>query len=131
MRLSKSQTIVLAGDALVLALITLYGLNIHQMLSSAPTMIWRTFLPWLVTWVLMGFYVNAFDLHDISLPNALLRPLWGLILAAPLAGFLRAAWLGTDVVVIFVVIFGGLSALAVSAWRGVYWLLARRGTAHG
>jgi len=131
MHLSKSQTIVLAGDALVLALITLYGLNIHQMLSSAPTMIWRTFLPWLVAWALMGFYVNAFDLHDISLPNALLRPLWGMILAAPLAGFLRAALLGTDVVVIFVVIFGGLSALAVSAWRGVYWLLACRGTAHG
>ena len=54
-----------------------------------------------------------------------------MILAAPLAGFLRAAWLGTDVVVIFVVIFGGLSALAVSAWRGVYWLLARRRTADG
>ena len=131
MRLSKSQTIVLGGDALVLALVTFYGFATHQMLSSALTMIWRTFLPWLAAWILIGMYVRAFDIENISLPNALLRPLWGMILASPLAGFLRAALLGTDVVVIFVVTFGGLSALAVSAWRGVYWLLARRGTAHG
>jgi hypothetical protein len=54
-----------------------------------------------------------------------------MILASPVAGFLRAALLDRVVIVIFVVLFGGICALAVTTWRGLYWWLARRVAARG
>lgn len=131
MRLSKSQKVILFGDAVVLALVTLYGLASHEMLDNAGTDIWRTFLPWLVAWVVMGWHVGVFEVEEIGLGQAIVLPIWSMILASPLAGFLRAVLLDRDVVVLFVLIFGGISALAVATWRGLYWLLARRRATHG
>lgn len=131
MRLSRLQVILLIGDAAALALVTVYGLAMHDMLSSAGTAIWRTFVPWLAAWVLVGWYVGVYEVEESGLWPVLGRPLWAMVLASPVAGFLRAALLGRDVVVVFVVIFGGISALTVTAWRGLFWLFVRRRAIHG
>jgi hypothetical protein len=52
-----------------------------------------------------------------------------MVLAAPLAAFLRAALLNGTVIPIFVVALGGVSALSLAAWRVVWALLAQRGFA--
>lgn len=131
LNVSREQAILLLGDTLVLALVTLYGLGIHETLSSAGTDIWRTLVPWLAAWLLVGRHVGVFEVQGLSLRHALGRAFWGMILASPVAGFLRAAWLGKDVVVVFVVIFGGISALSVTAWRGLYWMLMKQRAAGG
>ena len=42
-----------------------------------------------------------------------------------LAGFLRAAWLNEAVAPIFIVILGGVSALAILAWRTLFWVFGK------
>lgn len=81
--------------------------------------------------MIIGAHVGVFEVDGITWQRALGLPLWAMVLASPLAGFLRAAVLDRAVIVIFVVLFGGICALAVSAWRGLYWLLMKRKAARG
>jgi hypothetical protein len=49
-----------------------------------------------------------------------------MVLAGPLAGWMRALWLGQGVAPIFVVVLGGISALSLLAWRTIYMFLDKR-----
>lgn len=126
MKISKGQWTLLAGDAVVLLLVNLYGLASHEMMAAAGSSVWRTFLPWLAAWVVVGWYVGVFDTEKAKQPGQLWRPFWAMILASPLGGFLRSALLGTDVIVMFVVVFGGFSALGITLWRGIYRVMNNR-----
>lgn len=126
MKLTRTHWTLLVGDTIVLLLVTLYGLASHEMMNQAAADIWRTFLPWLVAWLLVGWHVGVFDPEKIEHANQLWRPFWGMILASPLGGFLRSAVLGNDVIVLFVVVFGGISAIAITIWRAVYWFITNR-----
>jgi hypothetical protein len=126
MKLTKTQWTLLGGDTIVLLLVTLYGLASHDMMNQAAADVWRTFLPWLVAWLLIGWPVGVFDPGKANQAKQLWRPFWGMILASPLGGFLRSAALGSDVIVLFVVVFGGISAIAITFWRAVYWFFTTR-----
>jgi len=126
MKITKQQWVLLAGDAVVLLLVNLYGILSHQMMADTGNSLWRTFLPWLAAWVLVGWHVGVFDPQYARQPRQLWRPFWAMILASPLGGFLRGAMLGSDVVVLFVVIFGGFSTLSITAWRALYWFITTR-----
>ena len=50
-----------------------------------------------------------------------------MILASPLAAFLRALLLGGSAITpLFIVIMGGFSSLAIAAWRVGYWLYSKK-----
>ncbi|HJW90539.1 MAG TPA: DUF3054 family protein [Anaerolineales bacterium] len=113
-------SILLLGDALVLALTTLLGLAEHGSLGAAMVRLWSTFLPMLVAWLLVAPHLGAFDQSRVSDPRQLWRPFWAMVLAAPLGAWLRGLWLGSAVLLNFVWIIGGVNALAILAWRGLY-----------
>jgi hypothetical protein len=126
---TTQRVILLAGDALVLALMTVIGFASHDLLGPAGTSGLRmltTFLPFLVAWLLVAPHIGAFNRNHVSDVRQLWRPFWAMILAAPLAAWLRGAWLGTPILPVFVAIVGGLNALALLVWRALYLMVASR-----
>ena len=116
-----SKTIpLLAGDLVTFALVTLFGFATHNELASAEIRMLSTFIPLLVSWFLISPHLRVYDLQLALDWRQLWRPFWAMVLAAPMAGWLRGLWLGAPVVLIFVFIIGGVSALAILAWRSLY-----------
>jgi ABC-type xylose transport system permease subunit len=118
---------VLAGDFITLALVTLAGFATHNELGSAGFRMLTTFIPLLVAWLLLAPHLRVYDPRCYNNPAQLWRPFWAMVLAAPLAGWVRGFWLNTPIIPIFVVVLGGISSLAILAWRSMYWLAFARG----
>ncbi len=125
----KQQTVLLTGDILTLALVTIFGFFSHQMLTTAVMRILATFVPLALSWGMVAPFLGVYDPAHLADARQLWRPFWAMILAAPMAGLLRGIWLGQVILPIFVVILGGISALTMSTWRAVYWALSRRSEA--
>jgi Protein of unknown function (DUF3054) len=122
-RIPRFMVILLAGDAVVLALVTLAGLATHGELGQAGSRLWPTFLPLLAAWLLVAPHLDAFNPRKILQVRSLWRPFWAMLLAAPLGVLLRSLWLGTSAMIVdFVLVMGWLCALALLAWRGLYWV---------
>jgi hypothetical protein len=109
------------GDTITLALITVYGFASHGTLNAAGTRMLTTFLPLLMAWSLIAPHLRVFQDSVTSDWKGLWRPFWAMMLVAPLAAWIRGAWLNTPILPIFVVVLGGTSALALLAWRALYW----------
>jgi hypothetical protein len=130
-RFSRNMISLLAGDTLILALVTLVGLATHGELNLWATRLWPTFLPLLAAWLLVAPHLHVFEPNRVAEPGSLWRPFWAMVLAAPLGVFLRSLWLGTaTTIVTFTLVMGGLCALALLAWRGLYLVLTRKYYAH-
>lgn len=114
---------VLAGDLLTLALVTLAGFASHNELGTAGFRMLTTYIPLVVAWLLIAPHLGVFDLQRLNDPKMLWRPFWAMVLGAPFAGWLRGFMLNTPILPLFVVILGGVSALALLAWRSVFWLV--------
>jgi hypothetical protein len=110
----------LAGDVITLALVTLVGFASHNELGSAGARMLTTFIPLVSAWLLVAPHLGAFDQGIVTEMRQLWRPFWAMVLAAPLAGWMRGAWLNAPILPIFVVILGGISALALFVWRLMY-----------
>jgi hypothetical protein len=122
--LNASRTFgLLAGDAVALGATTLYGFESHRTLETAGFRIAATYIPLLLAWALVAPHLGAFDQDNVVDFKQLWRPFWAMVLAAPLAAWLRGAWLGAPIQPIFVVVLGGFSALAILAWRALYVLV--------
>lgn len=124
--------IMLAGDTITLLLVTLAGFARHNELGTAGSRMLTTFVPLMVAWLLLAPHLQAFDLERASELKQLWRPFWAMVLAAPLAGLLRGVWLNAAIIPTFVVVLGGVSALALLAWRFLFWVvIVRRGLSNG
>jgi hypothetical protein len=117
---SKGQILLLAGDIFTLALVTVFGFASHGTLETAGSRLLTTFIPLVISWLLLAPHLNAFDLQRAGEPRQLWRPFWAMVLAGPMAAWMRGAWLKTAILPQFVVILGGISALALLAWRLLY-----------
>jgi hypothetical protein len=118
--------ILILGDIITLALVTAFGFASHGTLGSAGMRMLSTFIPILIAWVLLAIPHNAFKLEIANQFRELWRPFWAMVLAAPLAAFLRGLWLGTPILPVFVLVLGGVSALAILIWRAIYLGLVSR-----
>lgn len=116
------------GDILVLLAVTWIGFASHNRLESGSLRFLSTFIPLMVGWGLIGAHVGVFDPDRVADPRQLWRPFWAMVLAGPLVGWMRALFLNSTVVPVFVVILGGVSALALLGWRALYWFLNRKKT---
>lgn len=125
-RFSQLHILLAAGDILVLGLVTVYGFASHNQLDTAGSRMLTTFIPLLLSWFLVSPHLEVFDLQRAAQPRQLWRPFWAMILAAPMAVFIRAVMLNTAVNPIFVVILGGVAALALLAWRFLFLWIVRR-----
>lgn len=118
--------ILLFGDTLTLALTTLIGFSFHGTLGSAGGRLLTTFLPSLAAWLLISPHLGAYDHQRAAQLREVWRPFWAAILSAPMAAWLRAIWLNTAVLPIFVVVLGGVNALAILVWRAIYGVVVGR-----
>jgi hypothetical protein len=124
--------IMLAGDTITLLLVTLAGFARHNELETAGSRMLTTFVPLVVAWLLLAPHLQAFDLERASELRQLWRPFWAMVLAAPMAGLLRGVWLNAGIIPTFVVVLGGVSALALLAWRFLFWaFIAWRSLSNG
>jgi hypothetical protein len=115
-----------AGDLVTLALVTLYGFASHDLLGSTGWRLMSTFGPLLLSWFLVSPHLGAFDLQRAAQPRELWRPFWAMVLAGPLAAFLRGLILDAPIIPVFVIVLGGISALALLAWRALFLVILRR-----
>jgi hypothetical protein len=123
---SQTATILLIGDILTLGVITVIGFANHGELGTAGTRMLTTFVPLVVAWLLVAPYLGVFDPQNARDFRQLWRPFWAMVLCSPLAAWMRGVWLGSAILPIFVVVLGGLSALALLAWRFGFWLFSYR-----
>ena len=122
----KRQIILIIGDVVVFALVTVFGFSSHQTLGSAGLRMLSTFIPLLVGWSLIAPFLGVYDLPRVADGRQLWRPFWAMVLAGPMVGWIRGVWLGQVILPVFVVILGGISALAILAWRVLFWVITSR-----
>ncbi len=117
--------ILISGDIATLGLVTVVGFASHNELGSAGWRMLTTFIPLVVSWLAIAPHLGLYEIRTTADVRQLWRPLWGMTLAAPLAAWLRGMWLNTPILPIFVLILGGVSAVALLAWRAVLWIIVR------
>jgi hypothetical protein len=122
----KRRLILIFGDVVVFGLVTLFGFSSHQSLGTAGARMLTTFIPLLLGWGLIAPFLGVYDPSRAADWRQLWRPFWAMVLAGPMVGWLRGAWLDQVILPVFVVILGGVSALAILAWRTAYWLVSSR-----
>lgn len=124
---NKQMIILLAGDSLALALITLVGFATHGEAGTAGARMLTTFVPLLVSWLMIAPFLGAYDMQRVADLRQLWRPFYAMVLAGPFAGWLRGMLLGNaPILPLFVIVLGGFSALAILAWRVLYALFLIR-----
>jgi Protein of unknown function (DUF3054) len=123
---NKRRLILICGDVVVFALVTLFGFSSHQTLGTAGARMLTTFIPLVAGWGLIAPFLDVYDPLRAADNRQLWRPFWAMVLAGPMVCWLRGVWLGQVILPIFVVVLGGVSALAILAWRAVFCLFASR-----
>jgi len=120
------RVLIILGDILALAVITLIGFANHNELRLLPYYrMLASFLPLVAGWFLISPWLGLFKPEITSNPRQLWRPVLAMLLAAPLAGLLRALMLNSVVIPLFVLILGGSAALGMLVWRSIWWALTR------
>jgi Protein of unknown function (DUF3054) len=117
--------ILVAGDILTLALVTVFGFASHGEAGTAGLRMLTTFAPLIVAWFFVAPFFGVYETQRAAEYRQLWRPFWAMIVAGPMAAWLRSVMLGltnqnglnTPIWPVFVVVLGGVAALAVLAWR--------------
>jgi hypothetical protein len=122
----RRQLILMAGDLIVLVLVTAVGFANHGTLVSAGERILATFVPLVAAWFMVAPFLGAYDVNRARDLRQLWRPFWAMVLAGPMAALLRGFWLNSPILPIFVVVLGGISALSILGWRLIYALFTAR-----
>ena len=122
----REQFILIVGDILTLVIVTIIGFASHGTASSAGTRMLTTFLPLAVAWFLIAPHLRVYE-SQIALDwRQLWRPFWSMVLAAPMAAWLRGMRLSSPIIPLFVIILGGVGAVGILVWRGLFWLIMNK-----
>ena len=123
----KKQSLWLwSGDIGMIALVTIVGFSTHNELGIAGSRILTTFIPLLAAWLIVGLPARLFDLQYAVQGRQLWRPVWGMIVAGPLAALIRALILGNrPIFPVFALVLAGVGTVAMLAWRCVLYFLLR------
>jgi hypothetical protein len=137
---SSLSPILVIGDLITLTLVTVIGFASHGEATSAGLRMLTTWIPLTVAWFLIAPFFGVYDSERTMDYRQLWRPFWAMVVAGPMAGWLRSVILGlithnglnTPILPIFVVVLGGFAALAMLAWRVIAAaFLLRKSRAHG
>ena len=118
------------GDAVCILLATAAGFAFHRELeASAASRFAATFVPFLASWWLAAWLAGTYAPGRAGGRAGVVRVFAAAALAAPLASVLRAAWLGTAVIPVFVLVMGSVVGGLLLVWRlAAETVLARRGS---
>ncbi len=122
---TNHRTILLAGDLITLALVTVIGFATHGEAATAGSRMLTTFAPLTIAWFFVAPFFGVYEPQRAADYRQLWRPFWAMVVAGPMAGWLRSVLLGivnqnglnTPILPVFVVVLGGFAALAVLVWR--------------
>ncbi|MFO7586363.1 MAG: DUF3054 domain-containing protein [Anaerolineales bacterium] len=119
--------ILILGDVFSLALVTVIGFATHGQtdLALLPRMM-TTFLPLLAGWFLLAPFLNLFNPETTQNPRQLWRPVYVVVLTAPLMAVLRAVMLNGIALPLFVLIMAASTALGMLLWRIIFIFIQRR-----
>ncbi len=117
---------LITGDILALLLVTLLGFATHGELAASflPRMA-ASLIPLYIGWFLLAPSLGLFDDAPIRLASELWRPAFVMLFAGPLAALLRGIALAAPVIPSFATVLTLTSAVALTLWRVLYWLLNR------
>jgi uncharacterized metal-binding protein len=118
--LSRQQLILVAGDIVTLGLVTVFGFASHGEVETAGVRMLTTFLPLVAAWLLVAPHLKVFEMQRVGILRELWRPFWAMVLAGPMAAWLRGVMLNAPILPIFVIVIGGVSAIALLAWRSLF-----------
>ena len=116
-----NKRILILGDLLAIALITLIGFVTHGEagLDFLPRMA-AIYFPLSISWFLLAPALGLFEQETTSGPKQLWRPALTALFVAPLAAVLRGLILNAPIIPIFAVVLAVTSALGMVLWRGLY-----------
>lgn len=126
MQNQANRFVLIAGDIITLAVVTVIGFASHGTANTAGARMLTTFIPLVVAWFLVAPFLNVYKSEYVLDGIQLWRPVWAMVLAAPMAAWLRGVMLSSPVLPIFVVILGGASVAGILIWRALFWLVANR-----
>ena len=118
--------VLIIGDILTLGTVTLAGFASHGTVGTAGSRMFTTFLPLVAAWFLIAPHLGSYDYQVVINWKEIWRPFWSMVLAAPMAAWLRGLILGAPILPLFVIILGGVSALGILIWRIVALILFSR-----
>jgi hypothetical protein len=118
--------ILILGEIITLALVTIIGFASHGTADTAGARMLSTFVPLVVAWFLVAPFLQVYKIEYGLDGRQLWRPIWAMVIAAPMAAWLRGLMLSSPILPIFVVILGGVSVVAIFVWRALFWLVASR-----
>jgi hypothetical protein len=123
----KNKTILICGDILALAVVTIAGFVTHGegSLEYLPRMA-AAFFPLAASWLILAPWFELFD-PQISLNVKMFgRIALAVVFAAPLALVVRGLLLHAPILPIFAVVFTLTSTFGLILWRAIYSLFTRR-----
>ena len=117
----KTRTLLLPsliiGDLLAILMVTLLGFIFHGESIASPRWL-TTFLPFAAAWALQAPWLGLYEPEIASdWRKSWWRAALSGILAAPMAGLLRAMMLGSVVVPVFVIVLALTAAAGMAIWR--------------
>lgn len=118
-RFSHYKLLLIIGDVIVFAIVTILGFASHDTIGTAGFRMLTTWVPVVIAWLLVAPHLNVYEYDVVTRSRDLWRPAWAMVLSAPMAAFLRGVWLGTAIIPVFVMVIGGVNALAILVWRTI------------
>lgn len=126
MQNQANHIVLFLGDIITLAIVTIIGFASHGTADTAGARMLTTFVPLVVAWFLVAPFFQVYKIENALIGRQLWRPVWAMVIAAPLAAWLRGMMLSSPILPVFVVILGGASVVAIMVWRVLFWLVASR-----
>jgi hypothetical protein len=126
MRFFTHRYVLIAGDIITLAIVTIIGFASHGTADTAGARMLTTFIPLAAAWILIAPFWHVYRIENALDGRQLWRPIWAMVVAAPMAAWLRGMMLSSPILPVFVLILGGVSVAAIFFWRGIFWLVASR-----
>lgn len=108
---------LIIGDLLAILLVTLLGFIFHGESIASPRWL-TTFVPFSAAWALQAPWLGLYQpLVASDWRKSWWRAALSAVLAAPMAGLLRAMMLGSVVVPVFVLVLALTAAAGMALWR--------------
>jgi hypothetical protein len=122
-----SKQILILGDILAIAVVTLIGFASHGEAGVAfLPRIAAAFFPLLIAWFLLAPWFGLFQDEIVHSASQLWRPALSALFAAPLAAVLRGSILNAPVIPIFAAVLGATTALGMLIWRALFFAFHRK-----
>jgi len=125
--LFKSNRILIVGDVLAIAIVTVIGFATHNETGTAflPRMA-VIFFPLTVAWFILAPWFGLFQPEIISNPKQFWRPVLAMIFVTSLAVVIRGLILNATIIPIFAMVLSATTAFGMIAWRTLYFVFTRK-----